>query len=391
MSTSSSLNSFKRMRLIGLIVLLCAILAVAWGIFSRRAAHADLVSDAEQAAIPHVGVMHPLSDESGGELVLPGTLQAWVETTLYAHTSGYLKSWKVDIGQAVTAGQLIAEIETPEIVQQALQAEADLRTAVANAQLAEITAQRYTTLLATKTVSQQDLDNKQYDAAAKQAAVQAARNNLERFHQLDVYKRIVAPYNGIITVRNIDIGTMIDTGSANGKARELFHLADTRKLRAYIPVPEDQGALVHKGDTVPISVRGQAGRTWSALCTDTAHAVDPVTHTVLVELQLDNPQNTLLPGAYIEAHFRQHSAPGVVTMPANALIFRAEGTFMAVLLPDNTVHLQPITVGKNLGRAIEITQGLNAGQQVIVSPPDDISEGDRVAPEELTRMQRKTS
>ena len=391
MPTPSSPTSFKRMRLTGLIVLLCAILAVAWGILSRRAAHADLARDAEQAAIPHVSVMRPLSTGSSGDLVLPGTLQAWVETPIYAHTSGYLKSWKVDIGQAVTAGQLIAEIETPEVVQQALQAESDLHTALANAQLAEITAQRYAMLLATKTVSQQELDNKQYDAAAKQAVVQAARDNLARFHQLDIYKKIVAPYNGIITVRNIDIGTMIDTGSANGKARELFHLADTRKLRAYVPVPEDQGALVHKGDVVPISVRGQADRTWTALCTDTAHAVDPVTHTVLVELQLDNPENTLLPGAYIEAHFRQHSAPGVVTMPANALIFRAEGTFMAVLQPGNTVHLQHITVGRNLGRAIEITEGLNAAQQVIVSPPDDISEGDRVAPVELTRLQRKTS
>lgn len=383
--------ALKRIRFFGFILLLCAVIAAAWGIYTRSVAHGALERDAQNAATLHVNVMHPLLEKSTGELVLPGTLQAWIETPIYAHTSGYLKSWAVDIGQAVTAGQLIAEIETPEVDQQALQAEADLHTAIANAQLANLTAKRYAILLPTKTVSQQDLDNMQYNAAAKQAAVVAARDNLARYRQLDVYKKILAPYNGIITVRNIDIGTMIDTGTANGKARELFHLADTRKLRAYIPVPEDQAALVHKGDVIPVSVRGQPGKTWLALCTNTANAVDPVTHTVLIELQLDNPLNALLPGAYIEAHFRQHVPSGTVTMPSNALIFNAEGTFMAVVLPNNTVHLQPITVGKDLGRSMEVTQGLNPSQQVIVSPPDDISEGAQVVPVALTRLQRKSS
>lgn len=380
----------KRIKWIGILILLCALIAVAWGIFTRHLTQDALAQDAQDASILHVSVIHPLLEKSTGELILPGNLQAWIETPVYAHTSGYLKSWAVDIGQSVKKGQLIAEIATPEVDQQALQAAADLHTAIANAQLAALTAKRYAALLPTKTVSQQDLDNKNYDAAAKQAAVIAARDNLARYQQLDVYKKIVAPYTGVITVRNIDIGTMIDTGTANGKAPELFHLADTRKLRAYIPVPEDEATLIHVGDPVPLNVRGQAN-IWTAQCTNNSHAVDPVTHTVLIELQLDNPHNTLLPGAYIEAHFQQHPASGAVAMPANALIFNAQGTFMAVVLSNNTVHLQPIIVGKNFGRGLEVTQGLNPKQLVIISPPDDITEGTHVLPVLLARLPKKAS
>ncbi len=391
MSAMHSFSVSKRFKFVGLIFLICIITTVAWGISSRNRAHATLEQEARNAAILHVNVVHPIPEKITEELILPGTLQAWIETPVYAHTSGYLKSWAVDMGQMVTAGQLIAEIATPEIDQQALQATADLNTAIANAQLADITDKRYDLLLPTKTISQQDFENVHYDALAKQAAVVAARDSLARYQQLSVYKKIVAPYSGMITARNIDVGTMIDTGTANGKARELFHLSDISKLRAYIPAPESLAELIHEGDSVPINVRGRANKYWNAKCTNTAHAVDPVTHTVLIELQLENPQGTLLPGSYIEAHFKQYPATGTVTLPVNALIFNAQGTFMAVVLPNNTVHLQPIILGQNLGRDLEVIQGLSTDQQVIISPPDDIHEGAPVTPILMAHLQRKPS
>ena len=358
--------------------LVLALAIAGWGIFSRLEARAALKKEAAQESAIYVETVLPIPETHEPPLVLPGQLQAWTETPIYAHTDGYLQRWLVDIGQPVKKGQLIAEISTPELDQQEAQAKADVATAYADAQLAQLTAQRYHDLLPSKTISQQDADNQQYAANAKAAAPVSAQANLKRLHALDVYKRIVAPVDGIVTVRNIDIGTMIDSGSANGRATELFHVASIDRLRAYIPIPEDESGSIHSGDLIMFDTRQYPGKHWQAKLVRHAKAIDPVTHTELVELQLNNPDERLLPGDFIEARFSHLINPGTVTVPANALIFRASGTLIATVDTHNKVHLQKVLVGRDFGRRLEIITGLNPQQAIIVSPPDSITDGQSV-------------
>ncbi len=358
--------------------LVLALAIAGWGIFSRLEARAALKKEAAQESAIYVETVLPIPETHEPPLVLPGQLQAWTETPIYAHTDGYLQRWLVDIGQPVKKGQLIAEISTPELDQQEAQAKADVATAYADAQLAQLTAQRYHDLLPSKTISQQDADNQQYAANAKAAALVSAQANLKRLHALDVYKRIVAPVDGIVTVRNIDIGTMIDSGSANGRATELFHVASIDRLRAYIPIPEDESGSIHSGDLIMFDTRQYPGKHWQAKLVRHAKAIDPVTHTELVELQLNNPDERLLPGDFIEARFSHLINPGTVTVPANALIFRASGTLIATVDTHNKVHLQKVLVGRDFGRRLEIITGLNPQQAIIVSPPDSITDGQSV-------------
>ena len=358
--------------------LVLALAIAGWGIFSRLEARAALKKEAAQESAIYVETVLPIPETHEPPLVLPGQLQAWTETPIYAHTDGYLQRWLVDIGQPVKKGQLIAEISTPELDQQEAQAKADVAAAYADAQLAQLTAQRYHDLLPSKTISQQDADNQQYAANAKAAALVSAQANLKRLHALDVYKRIVAPVDGIVTVRNIDIGTMIDSGSANGRATELFHVASIDRLRAYIPIPEDESGSIHSGDLIMFDTRQYPGKHWQAKLVRHAKAIDPVTHTELVELQLNNPDERLLPGDFIEARFSHLINPGTVTVPANALIFRASGTLIATVDTHNKVHLQKVLVGRDFGRRLEIITGLNPQQAIIVSPPDSITDGQSV-------------
>ncbi len=358
--------------------LVLALAIAGWGIFSRLEARAALKKEAAQESAIYVETVLPIPETHEPPLVLPGQLQAWTETPIYAHTDGYLQRWLVDIGQPVKKGQLIAEISTPELDQQEAQAKADVAAAYADAQLAQLTAQRYHDLLPSKTISQQDADNQQYAANAKAAALVSAQANLKRLHALDVYKRIVAPVDGIVTVRNVDIGTMIDSGSANGKATELFHVASIDRLRAYIPIPENESGSIHSGDLIMFDTRQYPGKHWQAKLVRHAKAIDPVTHTELVELQLNNPDDRLLPGDFIEARFSHLINPGTVTVPANALIFRASGTLIATVDTHNKVHLQKVLVGRDFGRRLEIITGLSPQQAVIVSPPDSITEGQSV-------------
>ncbi len=358
--------------------LVLALAIAGWGIFSRLEARAALKKEAAQESAIYVETVLPIPETHEPPLVLPGQLQAWTETPIYAHTDGYLQRWLVDIGQPVKKGQLIAEISTPELDQQEAQAKADVAAAYADAQLAQLTAQRYHDLLPSKTISQQDADNQQYAANAKAAALISAQANLKRLHALDVYKRIVAPVDGIVTVRNVDIGTMIDSGSANGKATELFHVASIDRLRAYIPIPENESGSIHSGDLIMFDTRQYPGKHWQAKLVRHAKAIDPVTHTELVELQLNNPDDRLLPGDFIEARFSHLINPGTVTVPANALIFRASGTLIATVDTHNKVHLQKVLVGRDFGRRLEIITGLSPQQAVIVSPPDSITEGQSV-------------
>ncbi len=369
-------------RFFGGLVFLAALGVAAWGITSRLHAQNALAQNSVADAQWQVEVTHALPESHVPDLILPGQLQAWTETPIYAHTSGYLKHWAVDIGQKVRAGQEIAEISTPDIDAQEAQAEAEMRTAEANEELARVTAQRYAALLPTKTVSPQDADNKRLDAEARKTALDAARANLERLHALDRFRKIVAPVDGIITARNVDVGTMIDSGSANGKATELFHLADTRRLRAYISVPEDEVSSLPAGGAVSIEARAFPGRTWNTQLVRHAQAIDPTNHTELVELNLEG--GTLLPGSYIEAHFPRRAAQQSVTLPANTLVFRASGTSVAVVNEHQVVSLKPVIVGRDLGERIEILAGISPSDRVVVSPPDSLSEGVMVVAHEVS-------
>ncbi len=369
-------------RFFGGLLFLGAAGVAAWGIMSRLHAQNALAQNSMADAQWQVEVTHALPENHVPDLVLPGQLQAWTETPIYAHTSGYLKHWTADIGQKVKAGQEIAEISTPDIDAQEAQAEAEMRTAEANEELARVTAQRYAALLPTKTVSPQDADNKRLDAEARKTALDAARANLERLHALDRFRKIVAPVDGIITARNVDVGTMIDSGSANGKATELFHLADTRRLRAYISVPEDEVSSLPAGGAVSIEARAFPGRTWNTQLVRHAQAIDPTNHTELVELNLEG--GTLLPGSYIEAHFPRRAAQQSVTLPANTLVFRASGTSVAVVNEHQVVSLKPVIVGRDLGERIEILAGISPSDRVVVSPPDSLSEGVMVVAHEVS-------
>ncbi|WP_035417396.1 efflux RND transporter periplasmic adaptor subunit [Ferrovum myxofaciens] len=373
-------------RFFGGLIFLVAVGVAAWGIMSRLHAQTALAQYSMADAQWQVEVTHALPESHVPDLILPGQLQAWTETPIYAHTSGYLKHWAVDIGQKVKAGQEIAEISTPDIDAQEAQAEAEMRTAEANDELARVTAQRYAALLPTKTVSPQDADNKRLDAEAKKTALDAARANLERLHALDRFRKIVAPVDGIITARNVDVGTMIDSGSANGKATELFHLADARRLRAYIPVPEDEVSSLPAGGAVNIEARTFPGRIWNTQLVRHAQAIDPINHTELVELNLEG--GILLPGSYIEVHFPRHAAKQSVTLPANTLVFRANGTSVAVVNEHQVVSLKPVIVGRDLGERIEILAGISSSDRVVVSPPDSLADGVTVVAREAGALRK---
>ena len=370
--------NFTQTRLLGVLFLLAAIITAGWGILSRQHTDTALATETRQNAVIHVGVIVPQHEHDLPELILPGSLQAWTETPVYAHTNGYLKKWVVDIGDRVKIGQLIADIDTPDIDQQEKQGAADVNTAIANDQLAHITAERWLHLLPTHTVTQQDVDTKVSDAAAAHATLEAARANLARLHQLDIYKHITSPVNGVLTVRNIDIGALIDTGSLNGNARQLFHVADIQRMRIYVAVPEMDTDMMHIGSQVKLDVREHPGKTWLATMTNTAQAIDTQTHTLLVQLQVDNAHGVLLPGGYVEAHFKRIESPDTLIIPSNTLIFNSAGTQVAVIDAHSKVHLQPVIVGRDFGRTMEIRSGLHLGERVVVSPADSIAEGEPV-------------
>ncbi len=384
-------STLRMARRYGLILLLLAVFAAAWGIFSRERAHAALARETARYATLHVGVVSPQTENGLPDLVLPGGLQAWTEIPVYAHASGYLERWFVDIGAPVRAGQLIAILATPEVDQEVRQARADVATAQADADLAQVTADRWRKLLATHTVSQQDADTKIDQARAAVSTLHSAQAHLASLTALDLYQRIVSPVDGIITARNTDIGTMIDTGSANGNARELFHVADVRRMRVYVPVPETEARQIHLGRLVALTSRSWPGRTWQAKITDTARAIDPTSHTLLVQLQLDNPDRSLLPGGYVEVRFPRSNYAATLLIPANSLIFNAGGTQVATVDPHGTVHLQPVRIGRDFGQTLEVRSGLKPDDTIIVSPPDALVDGVRVIPRPVAFPQKERS
>jgi RND family efflux transporter MFP subunit len=366
----------KRVRRYALIALIAAIALGIWGEVSRVLARSALGKDTAESAIPTVVTVKAERSTLGEELVLPGAVQAFVEAPIYARTNGYLKLWNTDIGTQVTKGQVLAEIESPEVDQQLTQALADLATAHANETLSNSTNARWQGLLATESVSKQDAEEKSGDAAAKKAAADSAAANVARLRDLESFKRVVAPFTGVITARNTDIGALINAGQSAGS--ELFRIADTRKLRIYVRVPETFAAVTKPGLDADLRFTEHPNRSFTARVVRTANALDPVVRTLQVELELDNAKSEIFPGAYAEVHFKIPAGAETLRLPANTVLFRSAGLQVATLDSQQRVTLKSIVQGRDFGNTIEILSGLAPNELVVLNPPDSIADGAQV-------------
>ncbi|HXE14962.1 MAG TPA: efflux RND transporter periplasmic adaptor subunit [Bryobacteraceae bacterium] len=343
------------------------------GIAARTHATAALVHQTNEDAVPTVVVTYPKAGAPAQEIVLPGNTQAFTDTPIYARTNGYLKRWYFDIGARVKAGQLLAEIETPEVDQQLAQARADLATAEANLALAKSTADRWKSLLTSDSVSKQETDEKVGDYNAKKATVDAMQSNVKRLEQLSGFGKVYAPFSGVITARNVDIGTLIDAG-ANTPGHELFHMAAIRTLRVYVNVPQLYSRAAKPGASANLTLDEFPGRVFHGRLVRNASAIDSSTHTLLVEVDVDNPTGELLPGAYVLVHLKLPTQISSVTIPSNTLLFRSEGLRVAVVR-DNRAVMVPIKIGRDYGDTVEVVSGLQPNEAVIVNPADSLLSG----------------
>jgi len=369
-------HEFRHLGRYGLILLVVAVVLAIWGVASRVNSRNRLGDETAQEAVPVVLVQKPDSSPPSEDLVLPGNVQAFVEAPIFARTSGYLKTWYTDIGDAVKKGQLMAEVDTPEVDEQLRQARADLATAKANADLAHITDVRWKGLRANQAVSQQDADTRAGQAAASGAQAAAAQANVARLEELESFKRIVAPFDGVVTARNTDIGALIVAGQTSGNA--LFRVADTQKLRIYIDIPEPYAPKAKPGIEVELHFNEHPGKQYPATLVRTARALDPALRTLRVELQVDNTQGELFPGAYAEAHFKLPGSTSTYRIPATALIFRSQGLQIATVGPDNKAHLRSIIQGRDFGTSVEVLSGITSEDQIIINPPDSLADGGTV-------------
>jgi RND family efflux transporter MFP subunit len=360
----------------GLIVLGASALVIAvvvvFGIHSRVAAETHLQQATLQAAIPIVNVAHPRPGDRAQELVLPGNTQAFIDSPIYARTNGYLKQWYVDIGARVNKGQLLAEIETPELDQQLRQASADLATAEANLNLSQITAARDESLLKTHSVSTQERDNAVNGAAANQATVQSNQANVARLEQLQSYEKVYAPFDGIITARETDIGALIDAGA--NAPKELFHIASINNLRVYVGVPEVYSAAARSGAPADLTLDEFPGETFHGTLVRNSDSIDPASRTLLVEVDVENAGGRLKPGAYVQVHLKMPEGTRSLVVPANALLFRRAGLQVGVVR-DGKAQLVRVTPGHDYGDSMEILAGLQPTDDVILSPSDSLTSG----------------
>ena len=368
--------SRRGLRIAALAGVAIAVLVVGGGIASRAANSKRLSQWTAANAQPVVTVTQPQPANGAAVLALPGRLEAYSRAPIYARVPGYLKSWQVDIGASVQAGQLLAEIEAPDLDQQLSQALADLLTARANAALAGTTAKRWQDLVKSDAVSLQDVDMKNGDLAAKTAIVKATKANVDRLEVMEGFKRITAPFDGIVTARATDVGALINAGS--GKGLELFVISDTHKLRLYVSVPQNYAAQITAGTRAQMTVPERPGRTFAATVETTSQSVDPSSGSTLVELAVDNASGELVPGAFANVRFDLPLTSASLSVPASALIFDSRGARVATLGADNRVVLEPVTIARDLGTVIEISSGLAATDRVIDSPPDGIGKGDQV-------------
>jgi RND family efflux transporter MFP subunit len=352
-----------------------ALLVVAAGIAQRVRADHQLMATAEDNAVPSVTIIRPTTAASTAGLVLPGSVQAFNSAALYARTNGYVRRWLADIGDHVTAGQTLAVIDAPEVDTQLDQARADYQTAAANQSLAKSTAVRWDALLAKDAVSKQEADEKRGDLAAKTALASAQAANVRRLGTLQGFTRIDAPFSGTVTSRSAQIGQLIVAGTA--AAQPLFTVSDVHRMRIYVRVPQGYSSQIREGMHTAVTVPEFQGRTFDAVLTRSSGAVDISSGTMLVELQVDNGDRALKPGAYAQVRFPL-TAIGTVTLPSSALIVRDTGIQVAIVDANNRVHLRPITIGRDNGATVEISTGVKAGDHIVDVPPDAIAEGDHV-------------
>jgi len=364
-----------RKALVGVALLLIVALVLAGlGILSRRSANTALAERTTELAAPTVIAATPKQGSPVDSFVLPGNVTALTDSPIYARTSGYLTRWYFDIGARVKKGALLAEIATPELDQQLSQAESDLVTAQATANNARIQAERYQGLVKTDAVSRQDTDTFVNQAAATAAAVKSAEANVQRLRELQSYEKVYAPFDGVVTARNIDTGQLINEGAAN----ELFHLQAIQTLRVYANLPQIYSGNVKRGAKIDLTFAEHAGKTYQGTLVRTADAINPASRTLLVEIDVDNRYGELLPGSLAQVHFKTPSARPAFIVPAAALIFRKEGLRLGVVINGDTAHLLPVFIGEDDGASVQIVSGLTAVDQVIQDPPDSLIEGEKV-------------
>jgi RND family efflux transporter MFP subunit len=346
-----------------------------WGI-STRAKSLDVVTrETRELAVPTVSVIAAERGAPQQEIVLPGTMQAFTDAAIYARVSGYLRKWYVDLGSRVRSGQLLADIDAPEVDQQLEQARADLATAEANARLAQSTAERYRDLIKTDSVSKQDLDNANGSLEAKATAVTSAKANVKRLEQLKGFEKITAPFDGVVTARSTDVGALIDSGS---NAKELFHVAAVHRLRVFINVPQIYSRAARPGIKADLTLTEFPGRAFTGTLARTAQSIDVASRTLLTEIDVDNPKGELLPGSYAEVHLKLAGEASTFKLPINAIIFRTEGVRVAVVGANGKVALLPVTLGRDYGNSLEVVSGLDGSERIIVNAADSIEAGQAV-------------
>jgi RND family efflux transporter MFP subunit len=353
-------------------LLVLAIGAAYEGIYARAHALSDVTKETQERAVPAVAVRTPERGVPQEEITLPGTMQAYIDASIFARTNGYLRRWYADIGTHVRAGQLLAEIDAPEIEQQLQQTRADQATAEANERLAQTTATRYRELIKTESVAQQDLDNANGNLEARQAALESARANVKRLEQLHGFTRIEAPFDGVVTARNTDVGALIDSGS---NAHELFHVADTRRLRVFVNVPEVYSRSSRPGIKADLTLKEFPGRRFAGTLARTSEAIDIASRTLLTEIDVDNSRGELLPGSYCEVHLKLPQGASTLKLPASAIIFKTDALQVAVVDVARHVTLKTIALGRDFGNTVEVISGLDEHDSVIVNPPDSLATG----------------
>jgi RND family efflux transporter MFP subunit len=351
--------------------------AIYFGIRSRVAEAKTLARATEQSAVPIVNVIHPKRGAPTSEIVLPGGAQAFVDAPIYARTNGYLKKWYFDIGARVKQDQLLAEIETPEVDQQLEQARSELETAKANLNLATTTADRWKKLLEEDSVSKQETDQAVSNLQAQKATVASSAANVHRLQELQSFEKVYAPFDGIITARNTDVGALINAGAATTPGRELFHLAAIHTLRVYVSVPEVYLRAAIPGAIATLTLDEFPGQVFRGTLARNANAIDPISRTLLVEVDVDNPAGQLLPGAYMSIHLKLPEQTRSVTIPANTLLFRAEGLRVGVV-KNNRVALIAAKIGRDYGDTVEVLSGLQPADAIIVDPSDSLISGAEV-------------
>lgn len=357
----------------GLVLVLLAGAILVYGITSRAKEHRELEQWTDEQAIPSVTLISPSSDSNARNLELPARLEAFARAPLYARASGYLKSWSADIGTQVKAGQVLGEIETPDLDQQILQAKADVASARVNAELAGTTAKRWQSMLGSDSVSRQEVDERTGDYAAKQAILQAAQANLDRIQANKGFTKLVAPFDGVVTARSTDVGALINVGSSAGLP--LFVVSDTRKLRLYVNVPQNYAPAIGKGTIAKVSIPGQPGKTYQGTLVASAQSVDAASGTTLFQFMVPNAEGDLMPGGFARVSLELPVQGNSLSIPASALIVRQDGLRVATLGADNKIVLKDVTIARDLGRTIELSSGISAEDKLVDSPPDDISNG----------------